>query len=808
MVLSSGSTQLIELNQTIAVGTLNIALGNASSLALSSGTGGGLALNSGGVSPANINILSGTASATSLLNPIYLASDVNIATTGAASVAISGNIGQASAHAITLNGSGSIVLSGTNTYSGGTTLAGGTLSATSTSALGTGSLTFAGGTYGFPTFPGLVEGHIENAPFDTAGANPGNGGVQSSFRTGETNGSPWITNQTWIYTGQFFTADGTAAFAENIDDSALVKIDGVVYLDNTLWNQPSSTGKLFLTPGWHSIEVRFGNGIGGAGAEGNINGAAGWSSTYGFGMATDAMGVWSDIAQTATLGVPSNGFTTSDNSQPDGADYVDPIDPGNGTLFRTNPIPLANAVAVSAGNTAYLNAGMQVVGTVSGNVTGTGGLQTSGSGTIVLSGNNTYSGTTAISTGTLQAGSSNAFSADSVVSLASGSTLSANGFSVSTGGIGGAGAIIDGSATPSVVTENLAAGSTIFSGTISDGASGHLGLTIAGTGSLVLSGHETNTGPTRVASGSLWINGIDAASPITVIGTLGGIGSAGSVVVANGGTLQPGQATTTGILTLNSLAFAPVVGNAAPGSLSIRVAGAAAGTQYDQLIVAGALDLQNAALTIVPESNLNAGDSYTILSNVGSYPITGTFRGLIEGGLLEVGGLGFQITYQGGASHHDVVLANLGPLDTYYVDSTWAGDSVGQNVPDADPIAGGNQEAIYGTTAFSSIAAAVTAAVPFSTIVVNGGIYDESVVLSGTYRLIFQSDSASIGQIVDTTGTSTIELNDVSLTIGSNRTSPSTILSAIKGSGSIIVAGSQALTLTGDDVLHRWNHGK
>src|SRR5213076_624685 len=95
---------------------------------------------------------------------------------------------------------------------------------------------------------GLREGRISGNGFDTTSANPGTTFTLTPVM-GETSnntpppGSPlpqsahiWDQNETWVYTGQFFVASGTPAFAENIDDNVLVKIDGVTVLNDTSWN--------------------------------------------------------------------------------------------------------------------------------------------------------------------------------------------------------------------------------------------------------------------------------------------------------------------------------------------------------------------------------------------------------------------------------------------------------------------------------------------------------------------------------------------------------------------------------------------
>jgi hypothetical protein len=54
----------------------------------------------------------------------------------------------------------------------------------------------------------------------------------------------WSSNEMWVYTGEFYDADGKFTFAEAIDDLSLVSIDGVNRIANTAagTNQPAGTG--------------------------------------------------------------------------------------------------------------------------------------------------------------------------------------------------------------------------------------------------------------------------------------------------------------------------------------------------------------------------------------------------------------------------------------------------------------------------------------------------------------------------------------------------------------------------------------
>ena len=248
--------------------------------------------------------------------------------------------------------SGQLSLIGTSTYSGGTSVTGGSIGVYNNAALGTGAVTLNGGTISAGVLAGLIQGIIANNAFDVTTPNPG-GQITLNFLGGETavEGnpavSPWFTDppgqQTVVYTGQFFvpTTPGSPTtavqFAEQVDDNTLIKIDGVQVDSDTQWNVATSTGVQNLTPGFHNIEVRFGNGGGGAGASGQ---GTGWTNTYGFG----AEGI-AGTGQTAAAIVPGSII---------GTDYIAPIDPGDGSLFRAggatnipNAIVLARAAATS-----------------------------------------------------------------------------------------------------------------------------------------------------------------------------------------------------------------------------------------------------------------------------------------------------------------------------------------------------------------------------------------------------------------------------------------------------------------------------
>src|SRR5205085_10434506 len=112
-----------------------------------------------------------------------------------------------------------------------------------------------------------------DAAADSTTANPANSSevyprMGETFSTGT--GNPWNANETWVYTGQFFDADGIVAFGTAIDDGAFLKIDGASYLNySSNITIASGTLNIGMGPsgdGWHNIDIRVENGGGNGGS--------------------------------------------------------------------------------------------------------------------------------------------------------------------------------------------------------------------------------------------------------------------------------------------------------------------------------------------------------------------------------------------------------------------------------------------------------------------------------------------------------------------------------------------------------------
>ena len=124
--------------------------------------------------------------------------------------------------------------------------------------------------------PGLYYGTVPGS-FNKTHINPKTS-VTYLLPETEKNNLPGRTTQ--IFNGYINIPNGKISFRENYDNNVLLMIDGVVVLEDTVWDQPSDTGELVFSPGWHRLELRLAN----------TGGPSGIGNREGFGFSYDPEG--------------------------------------------------------------------------------------------------------------------------------------------------------------------------------------------------------------------------------------------------------------------------------------------------------------------------------------------------------------------------------------------------------------------------------------------------------------------------------------------------------------------------------------
>ncbi|MCB5175667.1 autotransporter domain-containing protein [Microvirga lenta] len=339
------------------------------------------------------------------------------------------------------------------------------------------------------------------------------------------------------------------------------------------------------------------------------------------------------------------------------------IVPGTGGLLT-----IAGArgdVRVESGRTA----------TIAAPIGGAGGLAKGGAGTLILSGLNTYQGGTRLAAGTLGIASDASLGASSGgLAIEGGARLwaladfaSARTITLGTGGgifdtdahavtlsgpVSGSGSLSKlGTGTLTLSDNNTYAGGTTIgegtlvgsatsfgSGAIANNATlvvdqatdADFANAIAGTGRLVktgsgrlnLTGTSPFSGRTEVQAGRLAVNGSLGESVVTVTGgSLGGTGTVGGLVARNGATIAPG----------NSIGTLNVSGNVAFASGSTYEVEIDAAGQSDRIAASGTATLSGGTVQILPDRGTGyvANRPYTILTAQGG--VSGRFDGTSGG---------------------------------------------------------------------------------------------------------------------------------------------------------------------------------
>src|SRR5262249_4281319 len=145
--------------------------------------------------------------------------------------------------------------------------------------------------------------------------------------------------------------------------------------------------------------------------------------------------------------------------------------------------------------------------------------------------------------------------------------------------------------------------------------------------------------------------------------------------------------------------------------------------------------------------------------------VSGIFSGLPSASTVPFDGNPFKIFYDGGDGN-DVVLISRPVPATTYADDSWASLAVNTIITDADPVTAGNQTAIIGYDAFSTINAALSAVNDNGEVFVNAGTYAEAVSLTNGKTLRLLGSDAGTAATVSINSMSGDSTAGVDLSVG------------------------------------------
>jgi fibronectin-binding autotransporter adhesin len=511
-------------------------------------------------------------------------------------------------------GAGTLVLNATNTHSGGTTLAAGTLVLGNSGALGSGALTINGGVLATPGIAVTTNAVNANGDFSIAGT--------GALTFGEMilGANLTITNLNTTATTTFgniggatrtltLSGDATTVVAGFIDTTTggLVK-NGTGSL--TLSQDNTYSGPTTINAG----TLRIGNG----GSTGSIlstsviNNAA---LVYNF---SDELG-----PVTASYVISGSGSVTKQGT---GTQILT----GNSTYTGTTTISAgtlqigiggpAGSISGTAGianNAAlvFLRNNALAVGSV---ISGSGSLTQGGDGTLTLSGINTYTGDTILAAGTVSIGEAAHLGAPAADLIFDGGSLQITGTTLTS--ISGLGRTVVFGADKNVGLDVNNVANTVTVDQALNQATG--GFFKRGAGTAILNKVNTYTGDTTLSAGTLRIESPGSLASGTVYvdaGTFGGNGSVtGDVTVAGAGNLAPGVSA--GTLTVG-------------GSLDLSLPAAGTGTlayeldalasPNDRIAVTGSL--------LIGTDSLGFGDF--AFTNLGGLEV-GTYKLITSGGIV------------------------------------------------------------------------------------------------------------------------------------------------------------------------------
>jgi autotransporter-associated beta strand protein len=568
--------------------------------------------------------------------------DLNLSGSSVGSGEISGNLANGSGTlSVTKRGTGLWTISGSNSYTGATTIWGGTLALGGSNALaGGGSVRFSGGTLSFGTsganyFNSITMSSGTAVVLDSGG-NSGtwSGGIDATNSGGLTKRGAGLLMLSGnnAYTGTTTISSGTLGLGHT---SALGGGGDIVFSGGVLQFGAANTSD------YASRIVGSGSAIAldTNGRDVTFSGSLAASNTGG--LTKLGAGILTLSGSNVYTGMTMIGAGTI------GLGHADALAGGGGIVFSGGTLQFGTANTsdyasriVGSGSAIAIDTNGQEV-TFAGTLaaSNTGGLAKLGAGVLTLGGSNQYTGQTSVMNGTLRATSGSAFGSNSAFVLAdqSGVLLDLNGFHQSVGSLAGGGTagghVQLGSALLSIrsnAADTAYAGHFLGAGSIVKEGGGT--LTLSGSGALV-GGLSVGAGKLVLAGTSDWSQAIFSVSAGTLdlsaanvsVGSL--VLTGGKLSLAIGKTIQVASALVldgiidvSGTLDSSTMGRVTLLAGGAAASGAFTTGSLALGSEYRLQFNGSNLEIQRSSTMAIEagSSNYNTrvGQSVTIGARV------------------------------------------------------------------------------------------------------------------------------------------------------------------------------------------------
>ncbi|MGK7325852.1 autotransporter-associated beta strand repeat-containing protein [Salmonella enterica] len=649
-------------------------------------------------------------------------------------------------------GAGTLILNAENTYTGGTTISGGTLVATNVDALGSGDVT-------------------DNATLELNTGGTFDNAISGSGQVVKSGDGALTLSGANSYSGGTLISDGTLIAGRvdvlgsgDVTDNATLEMNTGGTFSNTI----SGSGQM-VKSGDKTLTLSGVNTYTGGTL---ISGGTLIASNV------EALGT-GDVTDNATLELNTSGdfdnaISGSGKVEKSGDDALT-LSGSNtytgGTLISGGTLVASNVEALGTGDvtdnaTLALNAGGDFIN----NIGGTGRVEKSGDDTLTLSGRNTYTGGTLISSGTLVASNVEALGTGDVTDNA---TLALNTGGTFDNAISGSGQVVkSGDETLTLSGTNSYTGGTTISG----------GTLVATNVEALGSGDVTDDATLELNTGGTFDNAISGSGQVVKSGdkmlTLSGANSYSGGTLISDGTLVASnvEALGTGDVTNNATLELNTGGdftNNISGSGQVEKSGDDALTLSGANSYSGGTLISDGTLVATNVEALGTGnvtDNATLEMNTG-----GDFDNAISGSGQVVKSGDETLTLSGANSYTGGTTISGGTLVASNVDALGSGDVTNDAVLELNT--GGDFINSIGGTGRVEKSGDETLTLSGSNTYTGGTtINDGTLVATGV-------DALGSGDVTDN---ATLELNT-----GGDFTNN------ISGSGQVVKSGDETLTLSG-----------